>query len=109
LNPAAAAPTLEDMDNPAGGSVMRSQRDSMAEAMHDADFVLIDGIVCETEYLRVPDEFTVPDDVVLEAKHGDTEFAFTRADFDGAQHLGDGVFRLSSGRQLRFFSSATIH
>jgi hypothetical protein len=97
------------MDNPAGGSVARNRMSSMAEAMDAADFVLIDGIVCETEYLRVPDEFTVPDDVVLEAKHGDTEFAFTRADFDGAQHLGDGVFRLANGRHLRFFSSATVH
>jgi hypothetical protein len=77
--------------------------------MHDADFVLIDGVVCETEYLRVPDEFTAPDDVVLEAKNGETEFAFTCADFEAAKDMGDGVYRLSSGRLLRFLSSATLH
>jgi hypothetical protein len=77
--------------------------------MHDSDFVLIDGVVCETQYLRVPDEFTVPDDVVLEAKSGDDEFAFTCADFEGAQPIGDGVYRLASGRLLRFLSSATLH
>jgi hypothetical protein len=97
------------MDNLSGGSVARSQASTVADAMHDADFVLIDGMVCETEYLRVPDEYTVPDDVVLEAKHGDTEFAFTCADLDGAEHLGDGVYRLSNGHHLRFFSNATIH
>lgn len=82
---------------------------NVADAMHDADFVLIDGIVCETAYLRVPDEFTVPDDVVLEVTHGDDELAFTRADIDGAEHVGEGVFRLQSGRHLRFLTSATVH
>lgn len=89
--------------------MVRSQISSVADAMHDADFVVIDGVMCQADYLRVPDEFTVPDDVVLEATHGDTEFAFTCADLDGAQHLGDGVFRLSTGHQLRFLSSATVH
>ena len=82
---------------------------NLASAMDDADFVLIDGVVFETEYLRVPDECTVADDVVLEAKHGDTEIAFTREEIDGAEHLGEGVYRLKSGAQLRFLSTATIH
>jgi len=82
---------------------------TLAHTMHGSDFVLIDGVVCETEYLRVPDEFTVPDDVVLEATSGDTEFAFTRADFDEAKDMGDGVYRLASGRLLRFLTSATLH
>lgn len=93
------------MDIPTGGNVVKS----VADAMHDADFVLIDGVVCETEYLRVPDEYTVADDVVLEAKHGETEFAFTYGDLDGAEHIGEGVYRLLNGHQLRFFSSATVH
>jgi len=82
---------------------------NLASAMDNADFVLIDGVVFETEYLRVPDEETVADDVVLEAKHGDTEVTLTRQEIDGAEHLGEGVFRLRSGSQLRFLSSATIH
>lgn len=82
---------------------------SLAISMHDADYVLIDDVICETEYLRVPDEYTVADDVVLEARSGDTEFAFTRADFDDAQSLGDNVYRLGDGRLLRFLSSATLH
>ena len=82
---------------------------TVADAMDNADFVLIDGIMCETAYVRVPDEFTVPDDVVLEVTHGENEFAFTRADFEGAEHIGEGVFRLQNGRQLRFLASATLH
>ena len=51
----------------------------LSDTMHDADFVVIDGVVFETGYIRVPDEFTVADDVVLEAHHGETELEFTRA------------------------------
>jgi hypothetical protein len=82
---------------------------NLAHSMDAADFVLIDGEVFETEYLRVPDEYTVADDVVLEARRGDTEIALTRAEIDDAVHLGEGVFRLKSGAQLRFLSSATVH
>ena len=82
---------------------------NLASAMDNADYVLIDGVVFEAEYLRIPDEATVADDVVLEAKHGDTEIMFTRGEMDGAVHLGEGVYRLKSGSQLRFLSTATVH
>jgi hypothetical protein len=82
---------------------------TLVHTMHDSDFVLIDGVVCETGYLRVPDEYTAPDDVVLEASNGDDEFEFTRADLDGAKDMGEGIYRLSSGRLLRFLTSATLH
>jgi hypothetical protein len=82
---------------------------NLFETMRDADFVVIDGNVFETEYLRVPDEFTVPDDIVLEAKRGEIEIMLTRGEIDDAQHVGEGVYRLKSGAHLRFVSSATIH
>jgi hypothetical protein len=81
----------------------------LTDTMDNAQFVLIDGVVFETGYLRVPDEHTVADDVVLEASRGDTEIALTMSDVDGAEFMGDGVYRLKSGSLLRFFSSATIH
>ena len=81
----------------------------LADTMHDADFVLVDGIIFRTEYLRVPDEFTVPEDVVLEAKHGDNEIAFTRDDVDDAEFVGEGLYRLKSGAMVCFLTSATIH
>jgi len=77
--------------------------------MHGADFVQIDGIVFETEYLRVPDEETVPDDVIMELRLGDTELAFTLEELDDAQYVGNGVYRLKSGSLLRFLSTATVH
>ena len=79
------------------------------DTMNDAEFVVIDGVLYETDYLRVPDEFTVADDVVLEARHGDTEIDMTHAEFEGAIGLGEGVFRLKSGSLVRFLSSAVIH
>jgi len=81
----------------------------LAEAMRDADFVQINGIVFETEYMRVPDDETVAEDVVMELKLGDTELAFTRDELDDAEYVGDGHFRLKSGAILRFLSHATLH
>jgi hypothetical protein len=81
----------------------------LPEAMQGADYVVIDGIVFETEYLREPDEFTVADDVLLEVRCGDTELAFTQADLEGAERLEDGVYRLATGRTVHFLASATIH
>ncbi|MFO1322928.1 MAG: hypothetical protein U1F15_02585 [Burkholderiales bacterium] len=79
------------------------------DTMKGADYVVIDGVVFETGYLRVPDEFTVADDVVLEARSGDTEIDMTRAEIEGAEGVGQGVFRLRNGSLVRFLSSAVIH
>jgi len=81
----------------------------LVEAMRDADFVQINGIVFETEYMRVPDDETIAEDVVMELKLGDTELAFTRDELDDAEYVGDGNFRLKSGAVLRFLSQATLH
>jgi hypothetical protein len=88
---------------------MRAKLPELSRAMADADFVLINGVVFATDYLRIPDEGTVGDDVVLEASHGDTEVLFTRNEIEDAEHVGEGVYRLKSGALLRFFSSATVH
>ena len=61
------------------------------------------------EYLRVPDRRMVADDIVLEAANADAEVAFTRAEMDGAEELGEGLYRLRSGALLRFLSGATMH
>ncbi|MDH4181306.1 MAG: hypothetical protein OEV46_04795 [Betaproteobacteria bacterium] len=82
---------------------------SLALALDGADFVLVDGAVFATEYLRLPDEDTRADDVVLEARHGDAEFSLTLGEFDAAEPLGDGVFRLKTGELLRLLSQPTVH
>jgi len=81
----------------------------LPDAMHGADYVVIDGILFETEYLREPDEYTVADDILLELRSGDTELAFTQADLEGAERIEDGVYRLATGRLVHFLTSATVH
>lgn len=81
----------------------------MAQALDNVDFVLFEGVVFETEYLRVPDEDTKEDDVVLEARRGDDELSLTFAEIGEAEALGEGVFRLKSGALLRFLSQVTLH
>ena len=82
---------------------------SMTQALDDADFVLFEGVVFETEYLRVPDEDTRADDVVLEARRGDDEISLTFEELGGAEPLGEGVFRLKNGALLRFLAQVTLH
>jgi len=81
----------------------------LTDTMNDADFVMIDGVMFQTGYLRVPDEFTSADDVVVEARRGDTEIELTREEIDDAVLLGEGVFRLKNGSIVRFLSTAVIH
>ncbi len=81
----------------------------LARALDGAAFVWFDGVVFATEYLRVPDEDTRADDVVLEARHGSDELSLTFDDVDAAESLGEGVFRLKSGALLRFLTPATVH
>ena len=82
---------------------------TLAHAMQDADFVQLNGVVFETDYLRVPDESTTAEDVVMELRHGDTELAFTREELDDAKYVGAGTYRLKSGALLRFLTTATLH
>jgi len=81
----------------------------LLDALSGAEYVQVDGEIFETEYLRMPDEHTVADDILLEAKSGETELYFTQGDFNDAQYIGEGIYRLKSGIQLRFLSSTTIH
>ena len=82
---------------------------NIVETMNGADYVVIDGVMFQTGYLRVPDEYTAADDVVLEARHGDTEIDLTFDEIDGAELVGEGVFRLKNGSVVRFLTSAVIH
>ncbi len=121
LNRAVTLPNFQiaGLANPAGGSESgarssRKGRDMIAthelfESMKGAEFVVVDGVLFEAGYVRVPDEFTVADDVVLEARHGDTEIDMTREELEDAALLGEGVFRSKSGSLVRFLSSAVVH
>ena len=85
------------------------QTQNLFDTMSGADFVMIDGVVFATGYVRVPDEFTVADDVVVEARNGETEIELTRAEVEGAERVGEGVFRLRNGALVRFLAAAVLH
>ncbi|MDR0770952.1 MAG: hypothetical protein LBE75_07105 [Burkholderiales bacterium] len=82
---------------------------NFVEAMRDADFVFIDGEIFETRYLRIPDENTTADDIVLEAQRNDAEIELTRFDIDQAVPLESNFFRLKNGMVVRFLSTAVVH
>lgn len=82
---------------------------SLRDALLNADYVQINGLVFETEYLRIPDDDMAADDIVIEVKHGEMELAFTRAELDEAEPIGESIFRLKSGAYLRFLTSVTLH
>ena len=88
---------------------MKADSIGLLEAMRDAVFVQVNGILFETGYLRVPDDRTVADDVVMELKLGEAEVMFIREDLDDAEYVGDGAYRLKSGALLRFLANATVH
>lgn len=85
------------------------QTQNLFDTMSGADFVMIDGVVFATGYVRVPDEFTVADDVVVEARNGEREIDLTRAEVEGAELVGEGVFRLRNGALVRFLAAAVLH
>ncbi|GIK87326.1 MAG: hypothetical protein BroJett026_28070 [Betaproteobacteria bacterium] len=81
----------------------------LADALDGTAYVLCEGLVFETEYLRVPDEHTRADDIVLEARNGEDELWLTRDDVDAAQSVGEGVWRLRDGTTLRLLEHVTLH
>jgi hypothetical protein len=81
----------------------------LADAMRNASFVQVNGVVFEADYLREPDEDTYAEDVLIEVHRGDTLLAFTREDLEGAQYLGEGAYQLRSGARIQFLLPAVIH
>ena len=79
----------------------RRMRLSLASAMDNAEFLLIDGVVFETEYLRDPGRTDhSPTTSCSRPSTATPRSLFTREEMDDAEHLGDGVYRLKSGEQL---------
>ena len=107
LNPLGAALNIDAMESKLSESKLAKTQ--LIDTMNGADYVVIDGVMFQTGYLRVPDEFTAADDVVLEARRGETEIDLTRDEIDGAVLLGEGVFRLKNGSIVRFLTAAVIH
>ena len=82
---------------------------NILHAMQDAKFVQVNGQMFETDYLCLPDDMLVADDIVLEASSNDSEFALTLDEVRGAAQIEPGVYRLRSGAVLWFLTPPTVH
>jgi len=83
--------------------------DSLTVAMHEALFVQVDDAVFSADYLHAPDDFTRPDDVLVEGSREDQELLLLQRDFDGARLVGDGEICLRDGTLIRFLRPAAVH
>ncbi len=77
--------------------------------LQSADFVWHNGEFFQTNYLRLADDHTHADDILIEATHDEREINFTRAEIENAEDCGDGSLRLKNGDVVRFLRSATVH
>jgi hypothetical protein len=83
--------------------------DRLAIAMNEASYVQVDEAVFSADYLHAPDEFTRPDDVLVEGTHEDSELLLIQRDFEGASLDDDGDIVLRDGTIVRFLRSAKVH
>jgi hypothetical protein len=83
--------------------------DSLTAAMSEAAFVQVDDAVFTADYLHAPDEFTRPDDVLVEGTREDQELLLIQRDFDGAKLAGDGEIYLRDGTLIRFLRPSAVH
>ena len=83
--------------------------DSLIAAMSEAAFVQVDDAVFTADYLHAPDEFTRPDDVLVEGTREDQELLLIQRDFDGAKLAGDGEIYLRDGTLIRFLRPSAVH
>ncbi len=83
--------------------------DSLTAAMSEAAYVQVDDAVFTADYLHAPDEFTRPDDVLVEGTRDDQELLLIQRDFDGARLTGDGEIRLRDGTTIRFLRPSAVH
>jgi uncharacterized membrane protein YgaE (UPF0421/DUF939 family) len=83
--------------------------DSLAIAMNDANFVQVGDAVFSADYLHAPDEYTHPDDVLVEGTREDQELLLIQQDFEGASLDSEGEIHLRDGTLIRFLRSAALH
>lgn len=83
--------------------------DSLTAAMNDAQFVQVDDAVFTADYLHAPDEYTRPDDVLVEGSRDDQELLLLQRDFDGARLTGSGEIYLRDGTLIRFLRPSAVH
>ena len=101
--------TTPPIPQPTAPPVFSPMFDTLTAAMFEAAFVQVDNAVFRADYLHAPDEFTRPDDVLVEGSRDDQELLLIQRDFDGARLTGDGEICLRDGTFIRFLRPAAVH
>jgi hypothetical protein len=83
--------------------------DTLTVAMSEAAFVQVGDTVFTADYLHAPDEFTRPDDVLVEGTREDQELLLIQRDFEGARLSSEGEICLRDGTLIRFLRPAAVH
>ena len=113
LDKPASRPTLKTMMQSSSATLlsaaMTPMLDTLTVAMSEAAFVQVGDIVFTADYLHAPDEFTRPDDVLVEGTREDQELLLIQRDFEGAKLTGDGEICLRDGTLIRFLRPAAVH
>ncbi|MFN3629163.1 MAG: hypothetical protein ACK4XK_03740 [Casimicrobiaceae bacterium] len=81
----------------------------LSAAMSNASHVVVGGVVFSADYLQLPDEFTQPDDVLVEGSGEQADLLLTQRDFEGARLIGEADLALADGTVVRFLRSASVH
>ena len=90
-------------------STLQPMFDTLTVAMNEAAFVQVGDDVFTADYLHAPDEFTQPDDVLVEGTREDQELLLIQRDFEGAKLSGEGEICLRDGTLIRFLRPAAVH
>jgi hypothetical protein len=87
---------------------MTAFNDTLIAAMNEAAFVQVGEDVFSADYIHAPDEFTGPDDVLVEGSREDQELLLLQRDFEGAKLSSEGEIYLRDGTLIRFLRPATL-
>lgn len=100
---------MQTMTSPTQSPASTPMFDSLTAAMNEAQFVQVDDAVFTADYLHAPDEYTRPDDVLVEGTREDQELLLLQRDFEGAKLAGDGEICLRDGTMIRFLRPSVVH
>ncbi len=100
---------MHSINNSLSASTVQPMFDTLTVAMNEAAFVQVGDDVFTADYLHAPDEFTRPDDVLVEGTREDQELLLLQRDFEGAKLTGEGEICLRDGTLIRFLRPAAVH
>lgn len=77
--------------------------------MVGAEHITINSELAEIAYMHIPDEFTKPDDIVVEATQNGSNYEITYNDLLNSSFMGEKTYMLPNGDIISFYIVAVIH